>query len=231
MVLVTFDKPISLRKNEIIEISEGWIHSKEEIRANCIKNITSGQTFKIPRSLMSSPPQPITPPIVGKVVSAETEGDSMEIILEQGTISENFVFAKAGEGAKGIQGLKKILAEVKVYLKICDPFIDEKTIALLEDLAPNTKVSILCKKIDRIDLVKSCVETLRAKQIYVTIKKAPRKCDTLHGRNLFSESGAWMSDASLKHIGRSDSVITELPEKGTLEANFDDRFNNLGKNI
>jgi len=231
MLKVDFDLLIPLRRGEVIQITEGWSKVGDTIRANVIQNISSNQIFRVSRGLMTDPPKQILPPVTGRVDSIEIcNGNHTTVKIEEGKLTEDFIFVKSGEIKKGELALIEIFSsEINEYLKVEDPYLDANSLKLFEKLPEGIKVSILTEKITYPDSIKSVVDKLKNKHIYVKIKKVPE--GLLHDRYLFTKGKAWKIGTSLNSLGKSDTSISRIYEKAEPESIFDERYVADGKPV
>ena len=119
--------------------------------------------------------------------------------------------------------LRQLLGSATGYVKICDTYVDLKTLDILYSIPAGVIVYLLTEKTGG---SKRAPAFLRACKDYKVERPVfeVRKGEGLHDRFILMENRGWSIGSSLKDFGNKFTALTPLQEKGRLDAEkiFDD---------
>ncbi|MCH7560113.1 MAG: hypothetical protein IIC67_01875 [Thaumarchaeota archaeon] len=219
--------PHGLMKGHLIKLLE---YFPEDVgrgtRITMFENLTVGSTWesKIRGVGMSRNKEEFSEPVIGRVRSInQSEGiqNAYDIEIEEGIISPDHVFVKAGQKQKGQDIIKQIFQnEISNYVKICDPYVGPKTLQLLKNVQLGVDILILTNKIDdESNFSQELKNSIKSQNI-----KVRKISNTLHARYILTQSAGWSVDHSLKNFGEKDAYLTRLESSVDHESNFDSRW-------
>lgn len=223
---VVYDGSLMVRDGDIIEVLRGFRTGEGSVRATRVRNISQGRWEKrseVDGTLMSQSPVYFDPPYLGKVRDISFPGGNRTCFtLTLGNFIEDHIFVPAGQPQKCDEILARLLStELSSYVKLCDPYIGERTFKLLQSVPNNIKIFILFEKLGGgldIDGVKRLCVNLAGTGRNVKI----RRCrDLLHSRFILTLGNGWTIGHSLKDAGEKDTSIDRLNTSGDVEAQFD----------
>lgn len=223
MVKIWFDGKLDLRTGDNIKILRGQKDS--DIRASFVENLTTGviQRSHIEGVLMTKPIEKFNPPIIGRVENIEIEGGYTRFDLEEGIITTNQTFVKAGDTEKAEIIIKDIFSkQTSGYVKIVDSWISNKTLELLESVPSDIKIRVICRTINNKENFLKKLEQLKKSGKNIEIRKI--EANKIHGRYILTVGKGWTIDHSLDRFGMPDSQIQLLTEKNIPEKIFDERW-------
>lgn len=219
--------PHGLMKGHLIKLLE---YFPEDVgrgtRITMFENLTVGSTWesKIRGVGMSRNKEEFSEPVIGRVRSInQSEGiqNAYDIEIEEGIVSPDHVFVKAGQKQKGQDTIKQIFQnEISNYVKICDPYVGPETLQLLKNVQLGVDILILTNKInDESNFSQELKNSIKSQNI-----KVRKISNTLHARYILTQSTGWSVDHSLKNFGEKDAYLTRLESSVDHESNFDSRW-------
>lgn len=220
--------PNGLVQGHVINLLAYFPESDYErgIRITKFENMTTGNVWKsrINGVTMSRNKEEFSEPVIGRVKSiSQSQGlqDVFDIEIEEGSVTPDHVFVKAGQKQKGESAIKQIFQnEISNYLKVCDPYIGPETLQLLKSVAPSINILILTNKInDESNFSQELKNSIKSQNI-----KVRKISNTLHARYILTQSAGWSVDHSLKNFGEKDAYLTRLESSVDHESNFDSRW-------
>lgn len=219
--------PHGLMKGHVIKLLEYFLEDVGRgTRITMFENLKVGSTWtsKIRGVGMSRNKEKFSEPIIGRVRSInQSEGiqNAYDIEIDEGIISSDHVFVEAGQKQKGVDAIKKIFQnEISDYLKICDPYIDPKTLDLLKYVPLGIDILILTKTIQNESNFSQTLNRMTKSQ-NIKIRKISNK---LHARYILTQGAGWSIDHSLKNFGEKDAFLTRLESPIDHESTFDTRW-------
>lgn len=213
-----FNEAIELRKGDIVKIIRAFPNTNP-LRVSKIQNLTTGLERTSHDEGIQMTISPVDFDLAGKVVSSKIAGNNVtEFVIEEGIITPDHVFVRAGEKQKGRDALIEILKnQLDTYVKICDPYISPDTIKLFTNVPKGIDILILTQNIDNLQQVKQEILKLKNK---VSIKKV----SGLHDRFILTKVEGWAVGHSLKDFGTKDSYLSKMIPSADAEFTFDQRW-------
>ena len=142
-------------------------------------------------------------------------------------ISHTDVIIAPGNPFTGLMELRKILGSATGNVKICDTYVDVKTLDILNSIPANIPIKLLTMNTGG---SKRAPAFFRACKAFKTERPGfeVRKGEGLHDRFILMPKRGWSVGSSLNAFGNKVSVLTPLQEKGKreLERIFDDLWKN-----
>jgi len=229
MVNAWFDGHLSIRRGDNVKIERGFVGNDGGIRATIIENLSSGnrQVSRINGTMMTTNPQDFDPPIVGRVENFEIRNSNTYFTLREGVYTEEHIFIEAGNPIRGRDILANIFSnELSSYVKICDPYIDENTIKLLQNVPDGIPAQIICHTIHNQSATQAEIERLNASGKSIGVRRVDRSA--IHARYIITENYGWIVDHSLKDLGTRDAnirALTSTDDLPSLNRTFVSRWN------
>jgi len=128
-----------------------------------------------------------------------------------------------GSPYKGLMELRRVLRSATGFVKICDTYVNIKTLDILYSIPEEVPIKLLTEKTGG---KKRAPAFLRACKDFKAERPSfeVRKGEGLHDRFILMANRGWASGPSLKDFGDKFSSITPLSEKGKRAAEkiFDD---------
>jgi len=129
----------------------------------------------------------------------------------------------------GTRALKSILENADGYVKIIDPYVDEETLDMLENIQKGVPILLLTSFTGGKDKEKRFIKSCQKFKV-----EAPgfriRKCNPnlIHDRFILTKNKGWSVGTSLKDIGEKLSLIKEISSdtKAEMEKIYDVIWNN-----
>ncbi len=122
-----------------------------------------------------------------------------------------------GSPFTGLMELRKLLSSADGYVKICDTYVDVKTLDILNSVPTGIPIKLLTENTGG---SKRAPAFLRACKDFKAERPGleVRKGDGLHDRFILMANRGWSVGSSLKDFGNKFSALTPLQEKGKREA-------------
>ena len=134
-----------------------------------------------------------------------------------------------GSPYRGLMELRRVLSSATGYVKICDTYVNIKTLDILYSIPEEVPIKLLTEKTGG---KKRAPTFLRACKDFKVERPGfeVRKGDGLHDRFILISNQGWSVGPSLKDFGNKVSVLTPLQEKGKREVEkiFDDLWKKAG---
>ena len=128
-----------------------------------------------------------------------------------------------GSPYKGLKELRKVLSSATGYVKVCDTYVDVKTLDILDSVPADVPIKLLTENTGG---SKRAPAFLRACKDFKAERPGlgVRKGEGLHDRFILMANRGWSVGSSLKDFGAKFSALTPLQERGKREAEkiFDD---------
>ena len=118
-----------------------------------------------------------------------------------------------GSPFSGHLELTKILGSVTEYVKICDPWVDNKTLEVLLSVPSHVKITLLTGESGRSRNFLSASKAFQLEHQQYEMRVGQR----LHDRFILSKNRGWLLGSSIKDFGKKFSAITLLPENEAME--------------
>lgn len=138
-------------------------------------------------------------------------------------ISPTDVILPPGSPFTGLMELRKVLGSATGYVKICDTYVNVKTLDILNSIPTSIPIKLLTMNTGG---SKRAPAFLRACKDFKSERPSfeVRKGEGLHDRFILMPNQGWSVGSSLNAFGNKVSVLTPLQEKGKreLEKIFDD---------
>lgn len=149
--------------------------------------------------------------IYNEDIPASREKQSKEVLVEAG---------RRIMGETEIEGF--LSKDTEVYLKICDPYVSKETLRFLEVIPKGITVQILTAYIKSQSQFERALELLRKNHdIHVLRVKSHDGRSPLHDRYILTKGQGWTIGASLKDVGRKDTVISAIENPNPFEKRYD----------
>jgi hypothetical protein len=149
-------------------------------------------------------------------------------MLLAGEFGTKTFLIKSGETFSGRRLVEEmIFSRLKDDVKVCDPWVDVNTIDLFRVVTNNAKIRLLTSNVSSERQVATETRNFMTQYPNVTIEIGIDKKKILHDRYLIFHEGAVSFGASLKHLGRKDTIVSWLPDdvKEALSEVFETRWN------
>jgi len=131
-----------------------------------------------------------------------------------------------GSPYKGLMELRKVLSSATGYVKICDTYVNTKTLDILYSIPEDSPIKLLTEntggKKRAPTFLRACKDFKVERPSFVV-----RKSEGLHDRFILMEDRGWAAGPSLNDFGSKFSSLTPLTENGKREA--EKIFDNLWK--
>ena len=156
----------------------------------------------------------------GKVFSIMQKG--IESILNQ----FNVLIIEPEKPYEGIRSFQSFLVELKGDIRICDPYIDTKTLDILTLIPSTCKIKLLTSTIQKEKIFRRDYNAYQTQYKNLEIKVLPSA--RLHDRYIISENAIWFLGQSLNGIGKKETFLVSLGEdlKSVLLSLFKQNWNN-----
>lgn len=174
-----------------------------------------------------------------KLISKKNDDMSLTLLglkkvkeLLDGELGLKTFIIKSGELYTGKRQLQELILEDTKHIKLCDPYVDTRTLDYFMGINKQIDIRILTQNIGRkpIDetVFKNYLEDFQKQYKNINIKIAKVNTKTLHDRYLITDDAVYSIGASLKDLGNKDTIIIQLPNeiKEALNDNFEDRWQN-----
>lgn len=221
MVEAWFDGILNIRRNDRVRLIKGTEENDGRIRVSVLENLTSGikQISRINGILMGRPPEELDPLIEGRVIKGEIHSsDPTKLTLALGVYTDDHVFIEAGNPQIANNVLQNIFSsQLSNYVKICDPYINDDTIRLFNNVPNQISIQLLYHTISpsnsRANVI-SEIQNLRGNGKSIDVKFTDRS--SIHSRYIITDGYGWVIDHSLKDLGTKDVNILSLTSTDNL---------------
>jgi len=125
--------------------------------------------------------------------------------LSKQLYKEKFILIEPGKPFTAGMKLETIFSSMKGVLKICDPYVDIKTLNVLCGCAMGFTIELLTAQIKDEQKFKNGVFALRQEGCNIEVRKVA--AGILHDRYFIDDNHIWFSGNSLNNIGKKESSI------------------------
>jgi len=138
-------------------------------------------------------------------------------ILTQHVVKEAVV--PPGKPFTGVLKLKEVLRNVRGYVKIIDPYVDEVTLELLLSVPEGLPIKLLTAYTGGKEKERRFKRACKGFKVERPLFEV-RKCDPrlIHDRFVLTRTQGWSIGSSLKDFGKKLSMIKELSDQAKREA-------------
>ena len=140
------------------------------------------------------------------------------------TIKEIGIVLAPGSPFSGHLELTKILSSVIEYVKICDPWVDIKTLEVLLSIPSSISIKLLTGDSGKSKKFQSASKAFQVeRQLYEM-----RVGTGLHDRFIITKNRGWLLGSSIKDFGKKFTAMTLLPDNDAKETEkiYDDLWKN-----
>ncbi len=128
------------------------------------------------------------------------------------------------------KALDTISGQIYEYIKIMDPYLSVEWVDFISSLPDNVDVKIITSKPENQKDIIQKFESLRKSNKIEIIKifdnEGSPKGTHLHDRFILTKDRGWQIGTSLNSASKKYTNITQLPNKGDIEENFNSLWNN-----
>jgi hypothetical protein len=133
------------------------------------------------------------------------------------------------EGGRLLEGeaeIESILKSVRQGpIMVCDPYCSIKTLSILEAACPDIELKLLTVHIHDRAKLEEHVQSLRRSGRRIEIGVIDLRCGQVpHDRFIVTPNRAWSIGASIKDIGKKDTMVAEIDDMGAAERLLLDYF-------
>lgn len=140
-------------------------------------------------------------------------------------IEETGIVLPPGSSVSGLLELNKILGSVTKYAKICDPWVDKKTLEIIRSVPNDVPIQLLTGESGKSRrFQKSCADFKVERTSFEM-----RVGEGLHDRFILTWRRGWLLGSSINAFGKKFSALTPLPEKDV--ASTERIFDSLWKKV
>ena len=141
--------------------------------------------------------------------------------------AQTAIFIDPGQALTKIRQVESILAELNGVVRVCDPYIDGRTLDFLAECSSATEVRLLTATIQKPNPFKRDLAAFR-QQHHVTLGVREVGGGLLHDRYVIHDDGMILFGTSLNSIGRKQSFIVALGEdlRASVTPAFDGHWGN-----
>ena len=121
-------------------------------------------------------------------------------------IEEKGVVLPPGSPFTGILELAKILGSVTEYVKICDPWVDIKTLEAFLSIPKDIPIYLLTSDSGKSRRFQNACSAFQAERSHFEV----RTVQGLHDRFILTKNRGWLLGSSIKDFGKKFSALTPL---------------------
>jgi hypothetical protein len=111
---------------------------------------------------------------------------------------------------KAIRSFQMLLAALTGHIRICDPYIDTKTLDMLSLIPKKCRIKLLTCNIQKPKILRRDYTVYQAQYKNLEIKVL--SSGNLHDRYIIDENAMWLLGQSLNGIGKKETFVVRLGE-------------------
>ena len=124
--------------------------------------------------------------------------------------------------------LREILAEADRYVKILDPWVNDRSLDPLLDVKNGVKIQFLCSQTgggEKERRLARSVKSLQVEKPLFGLRKAKR--EEMHDRWIITDKGIWSLSQSMKDIGRRETIALIASHSTQMKKKVESFFDSL----
>ena len=124
--------------------------------------------------------------------------------------------------------LRDILANADRYIKILDPWVNERSLDALLHVKNGVKIQFLCSETGGREKERSFARSVKSLQVekpLFNLRKAKR--EEMHDRWIITDRGIWSLSQSIKDIGRRETIAFIAPHSKQMKKKVESFFDSL----
>lgn len=136
--------------------------------------------------------------------------------------SDRVMFVEPSKGFSGLRETHTLLASLTGELRVCDPYVDERTLDMLAAASSASAIRLLTFNVKKTAGLRHTVKTFVLQHgVNLEIRLAPSK--VLHDRYVIHDAGMLLFGTSLNGIGLKQTFVVALGDdiRATVLAAFD----------
>lgn len=111
---------------------------------------------------------------------------------------------------KGIRDFQTFLAALTGHIRICDPYIDTKTLDMLTLIPKKCRIQLLTCNIQKSKTLRRDYTAYQTQ--YKNLEIRVLSSGNLHDRYIINEKAMWLLGQSLNGIGKKETFVVRLGE-------------------
>jgi len=124
--------------------------------------------------------------------------------------------------------LRDMLANADRYIKILDPWVNERSLDALLHVKNGIKIQLLCSQTggrEKERRLARSVKSLQVEKPFFNLRKAKR--EEMHDRWIITDKGIWSLSQSMKDIGRRETIAFIAPHSKQTKKKVESFFDSL----